>query len=70
MAGKKFNWSKKEGYPTPITNENLVCNDCEYNTVVASKCEVYPRCKPDKILLGGPCGQYKKDDRKRRFNLK
>ena len=47
-----------------ITNDDLICKDCEFvfddsiqlgNT---SKCEKY-KIKPNKVLLGGDCIEYK-----------
>ena len=47
-----------------VSNDNLVCKDClmRYEDSVilgnTSRCEAYPACKPNQILLGGKCDQY------------
>lgn len=50
-----------------ITNDDLVCKDCLYkmddsekfgNT---SKCFMFPNSKPNKVLLGGSCIEYKEE---------
>lgn len=49
-----------------ITNEDLICKDCQSrfdDTVMpcnTSKCEAYT-IKPDKVLDGGDCVEYKKE---------
>lgn len=50
-----------------ITNDQLICKGCLYrydDSIIfrnTSKCEVYPECKPTKILLGGECDEYIKE---------
>lgn len=50
-----------------VTNNDLVCNDCEfaYDDSVklgnTSICEKYD-LKPNKVLLGGECNEYKKGE--------
>lgn len=46
-----------------ITNKGLDCFDCvlRYDDSEifgnTSKCEMFPNCKPDKVLLGGKCNE-------------
>jgi hypothetical protein len=52
-------WSDdKLGFQT-ITNENLVCADCEFAIPngPTGKCEKF-NIKPNKVLLGGDCDEY------------
>lgn len=57
----RFEWSKDEGYPTPVTNMNLVCKDCEkrIDEDVVSTCQVF-EIKPTAVLLGEECDEYVK----------
>lgn len=47
-----------------VTNDDLVCKDCvlRYPDDVifgnVSKCEQYPKSKPNEVLLGGKCDAY------------
>lgn len=47
----------------PLTNDDLVCKDCNYNDakipIFTGKCEKY-EIKPSKVLNGGECEEYKK----------
>lgn len=51
----------------PICNKDLVCKDCllRYDDTVilgnVSRCEQYPQCKPDAVLLGKECSCYIKE---------
>lgn len=51
----------------PITNDTLVCKDCvqRYDDSIifgnVSKCEAFPVCKPNCVLLGGKCAEYVKE---------
>ena len=50
-----------------ITNNDLICRDCIFrleDDVIfgnTSKCEVFPDCKPDRVLNGKKCSEYIKD---------
>ncbi len=51
----------------PITNDTLVCKDCvqRYDDSIifgnVSKCEAFPVCKSNCVLLGGKCAEYVKE---------
>lgn len=56
----KFNWSAEQGYPHPITNDDLICKDCIHkNRAFVLKCLEYSDQKPGKVLYGEECEKYK-----------
>lgn len=58
----KFEWTKKEA-PKPIKLKDLVCKDCFHRIEGrVDICTAYHRIKPYKVLDGGACAQYRKDD--------
>lgn len=38
-----------------ITNDDLVCRDCQYAWVNVDKCEMFLERKPNHIFYGGDC---------------
>lgn len=61
MAGIEKRIQSEAQATVRITNNDLVCKDCLLrlpDDVIlgnTSKCEAYPVCKPNKVLLGGEC---------------
>lgn len=59
---KNKKWETEKLGFVPVTNDDLVCYDCIYcnRNIPVGKCKKYP-VKPNKVLLGGECDEYKKE---------
>lgn len=63
---KEKEWRKERydlemGNFEPVTNKNLVCNDCKFVYLEVNRvsiCEIYKDMKPSKVLYGKTCMEY------------
>ena len=47
--------------PQNITNDDLKCADCRFRAKeITASCAKFPTVKPNKVLLGEDCTEYKK----------
>ena len=64
MAADAPRWEAEELSAEPVTNADLVCNDCDFkydcdgNPGNVSKCAVFPKMKPLNVLDGGDCAEH------------
>lgn len=64
MATDAPRWEDEELSVKPVTNEDLVCKDCDFrydcdgNPANVSKCVIFPTIKPVDVLNGGDCNEH------------
>lgn len=57
----KFEWNEKEA-PKAVKQKDLICKDCFHRGGRIDICAAYPDVKPYRVLDGGNCTHYKKEE--------